>query len=387
MQIPRKYYIWLSFGLLLLITFEFFKKQELDWRPTFSSYDKIPYGTEVAYKLAGNGNWKNKIQRSNNTFYEYTSNDSSENTFIYIAKQISFDKESYKRLLTFVEKGNTIFIASNNGINDLWKNFNVAINYKRVTEDSLTLKVGENTRFTYKKINNKSFNEYPYFKWEDSITNIKALGQQNKLINFINIKHGQGNILLHLNPYAFTNYYLIQDKSFDYVNEVFAMLPSKPIVWDDYMNYGHRKPPSEMRVVLSSLPMRMAYYILVVILLLYMALAWRRKQRVIPVINPLKNNSIEFIDTLTNLYLSNKNNSIIAQYLIRNFRIKMNRKYFIHWNKPTLVIKQQLISKSGKSEHEVEKLMQKLNISQEKKSISQTELIELNKTIQEFTKL
>lgn len=386
MQIPKKYYIWLSIGLLLLVTFEFFKKQELDWRPTFSSFDQIPYGTEVAYKLAANGKWQDKIQQSNQTFYEFNLNDSSNATFIYIAKQISFDEESYKKLLAHVEKGNTAFIVSNNGINDLWKTFNIAINYKRATEDSLNLKLNDNTLFTYKKIKNKEFREYPYFKWGDSITNIQVLGKQNELINFINIQHGKGNLLLHLNPYAFTNYYLIQGKSFDYLNRVFTMLPNKPIVWDDYMNYGHRKPPSEMRVILSSLPMRIAYYFLVIILLLYIALAWRRKQRVIPVINPLKNSSIEFIDTLTNLYLSNKNNGIIAQYLIRNFRIKMNRKYFIHWNKPTLQIKQQLINKSGKSEQQVEQLLQKLNISQEKKSISQTELIELNRIIHEFIK-
>jgi len=150
------------------------------------------------------------------------------------------------------------------------------------------------------------------------------------------------------------------------------------------MNYGHRKPATEMRFVLSSLPMRMAFYLLTILLLLFLTFAWKRKQRIIPIHTPLRNSSTDLVETLCNLYLSNKNNGLIANYIIKNFKIKTNRKYLIKWNQSINQIKEQLLVKSGKSDHEVDALIKHLNLSQNKQEISQLELIKLNKIIQEF---
>lgn len=370
--------------MVLLISVEFFKKQDIDWRPTFSTFDKIPYGTAVNYRLAAEGKWNNIIERTNKTFYQYSTEDSSNFSPIFMVNRISFDDESFKQLLLHVENGNTVFMASNTPSSKLLDYFDIDWSYKSADKEKNLIELENGISFVDTLSIVYRTERFPYFTWNDSNTNITQLGSRNNNADFIEILHGKGKFMVHVNPVVFTNYYLLHQISFEYVNSIFAMLPGSRIVWDDYLNYGHRKPPSEMRFVLSSIPMRMAFYIITFLILLYLGLAWRRKQRMIPVLEPIKNSSIHFISTLTNLYLSNKNNRIIALYLIKNFRIKMNRKYLIHWNKSTDTIKEQLINKSGKSELEVEKLLQKLTDTEQHKTVSQTELVELNNTIEEF---
>lgn len=384
MQVPKKYYIWLGIGILLLIVFEFLKKEQVNWQITYSPFDKIPYGCEVGYQLAANGEWESNIERSNKSFYEYYEKDSGFYTPVFIANRVNFDEESYKTMLSHVEKGNTVFIASNKSSHQIINHFGIYLDYQLSNETKKTYKINDQTIFTD---SSKQWvkNQYsPQFIWDDSVKNITVLGTKNGQINFIEVKHGKGAFLLHLDPILFTNYYLLKDISFQYANKVFSLLPNNRLVWDDFLIYGHRKPPSEMRYVLSSVPMRIAFYLLTVLLLMQLTLSWRRKQRLIPIINAEKNASITYINTLTNLYLGNKNNRIIASYLSKNFKINTKRKLLIQWNKPELIIIEQLMLKSGKTKNKVEALLQQLNIAEHKTEISQAELIELNKTIQNF---
>lgn len=384
MQIPKKYYIWLAFGILLLIVFEFFKKEQVNWQITFSPFDKIPYGCEVAYQLAANGAWESNIERSNKSFYEYYNNDSSGCTPVFIAENINFDKESFNSLMAHAKNGNTVFIAGNKSSHQILDRFGIYLDYQLSNESKKTYTLFGHPVFTDSSKNWVKNQYSPQFIWDDSVKNVKSLGTKNGHTNFIEVKHGKGTFLMHLDPMLFTNYYLLKDLSFNYANRVFSLFPNNRLAWDDFLIYGHRKPPTEMRYVLSSLPMRIAFYLLTILLVMQLTLSWRRKQRMIPVIKPEQNASISYIDTLTNLYLGNKNNRLIANYLIKNFKKNSNRKFLIQWNKPESIIKEQLILKSGKSEKEVETLLKQIKITDHKTEISQSELIELNKTIQNF---
>lgn len=385
MKVPNKYYIWLGIGLFLLILVEFFKKDELNWSPTFSAYDEIPYGCQVIYEMAEKGKWANNIERSNKTFYEYFKTDTGSYTTVFIANKILFDNESLKSLLKHVSKGNTSLIASPYSSKQILDHFNINLNQNPINKSNRVITLGG------KNIINdtlKQFVKFQYsrsFKWPKSQKNVKALGNNSGQANFIEVRHGKGRFLLSIDPQLFTNFYLIKNISTKYAIMVFSMLPpDKRIVWDDYLIYGNRKPKSEMRYVLSSMPMRIAFYMLTIILLLIIGLAWRRKQRMIPVIDPVNNTSADLVNTLTNLYLSNKNNKSIANYLVRNFRIKTNRKFLINWSKPPNELKKQLKVKSGKTDDEVEKLLNQFNITESLSQINQEQLIKLNKTIQEF---
>ena len=45
----RKFLIALSLSVIFIVLIGVFRPREIDWTPTFSSSDKIPYGTYVLY--------------------------------------------------------------------------------------------------------------------------------------------------------------------------------------------------------------------------------------------------------------------------------------------------------------------------------------------------
>jgi hypothetical protein len=385
MTIPKKYYIWLGIGLLLMIFVEFTKDQEINWNYTYSVRDEIPFGSHILYNLLNNGAWKDSIEISNQSFYERYQNDSTHYSCIFYANNIDFDNESLSKLVNHIAKGNVAFFIGNHFSENLLDTFNLTKEYRllQTKGDSISI---PSEKVTFIDSTGKFFNH----KWrlnltyEDSALQIKPMGFQNTYPNFVSVHMGKGTAYFHCFPNAFSNYYLINDISFAYANKVISYIPNGKIVWDDFMNYGYRKPPSEMRIFLSSLPMRTGYQILTFVLLLNLIFAWRRKQRIIPVIEPIKNSTHEFIQILTNLYLSNKNNNIIANYLIRSFQIKTKEKYLINWNKSTHHIVDHLAHKSGKPLLEVKSILTQCAKYENRKHISQNELIQLNKTIENF---
>ncbi len=384
MKIPRKYYLWLGLGLLLMMVFEHYKKQQVNWTPTLSTFDALPYGSEVLYEMAARGQWQDSIERINHSFYEQYALDSGSYTLIYLAANLPIDEASFEGLLQHIRKGNTALLIGNNLPASYLNDLGIQVDMKYNLHEEPEVYLGETYAFTDTLNQQVKDINYTLYSWDDSVTNVTTLGQRGGHANFLQIKLGKGQLLLHTTPLLFTNYYLVKDVSTAYVQEIFAMLPTERLVWDDFLNHGNRKSNSELRYVLASLPMRMAYYLLSITLLLFLIFTWKRPQKAVPVLEPLPNNSLSFIQTLSNLYLANRNNKIIARYLLKNFHVESKRRYFIQWNKPAAEIKKQLQQKSGKSAEEVDQLWETLQSCKKDKAISQQELLQLNKTIENF---
>lgn len=385
MKIPKIYYIGLIISLLLLCLIEQNKRQELDWSTTYSSRDKIPYGTHVLYDMVTQGHWGDSLSRTNESFYTISITDTiSAYNLVYIAQDIQFDFESNKQLLHHVSKGNQVLLVASRMPKKLMAKFGLEIKTHTLPSDNNTFQINSQVSFTDTIKVNKILANYKSISWGDTTKNVKALGTQNERTNFVAISHGKGQLYIHVNPQPFSNYYLLKDLSFDYINEIFALLSDAPLIWDDYMNNGSRSSTSELRYILQFDAIRFAFKILWLMLLLYLGLSWRRQQRAIPIIEAPRNNSVDFIATLTNLYLSNINHGMIASYRIRSFKRKITKRYGIHWNKSPEIVKQQLLVKCKIEDAQADKLISIIYKTDIKK-IDQNTLIEINHTLDEYT--
>ncbi len=383
MKIPKQYYIWLVVGFILLSVFEFYRKKDLDWHMSLSTYDEIPYGTKINYQLLENGKWEGKIKHLHQSFYEYYKTDSSEYSIVFMNDVLSMDKESTETLMKHVSNGNMALLCVNRISYEILDTLGLNINSKMESNNRKDYRLGdiEYNDTLYNAVTAKYFT---YFNWPDSIQNVKILGTYNDKPNMIEVPFGKGKFMLNLSPRMFSNYYLVHEPVFQYVNKVFSYLPDNELIWDDYLNNGSRKPSSELRYVLSSIPIRMAYYLLSIICLIFLVFVWRRKQRVIPVVQAPKNASVGFIHTLTNLFLSHKNNTVIGRYLVRNFKYQLTRKYLINWNKPENIIVEQLRIKLQRSDEEIQDLLRMIKKFENNNVLNQNDLIELNKVIEKF---
>ena len=114
----------LVFILALVLIADHDQPKPIDWRPTYSVNDKIPYGLYVFDKEI-KGIFKSKVERiSTMTPYEYLDSKYDEDTlvenykikgtFINISETNAIDEQSIKEIFYFVSHGNNAFLSMKN---------------------------------------------------------------------------------------------------------------------------------------------------------------------------------------------------------------------------------------------------------------------------------
>jgi hypothetical protein len=110
----------------------------------------------------------------------------------------------------------------------------------------------------------------------------------------------------------------------------------------------------------------------------------RRDQRIIPVIKPLANTTIEFVNTVGNLYFKQSNHKNIAEKKITYFLAYIRTKYSLKTLKINDELVNQLSEKSMVDNNEIKKLFKHLNLISVSGTINKSTLIELNNLIENF---
>jgi len=138
--------------------------------------------------------------------------------------------------------------------------------------------------------------------------------------------YGDGAFYLQTSPIAFTNLYQTKKQGQTYTEIIMAHLPTETIYWDEFSNvpaaigrnknWANNDPltPREgpLDYILSQPPLAWAWYLLLSLGLLYLLFRAKRRQRMIPVLAPNRNTSLEFISTIGRLHFTGKNHRRIA---------------------------------------------------------------------------
>ncbi len=130
----------------------------------------------------------------------------------------------------------------------------------------------------------------------------------------------------------------------------------------------------------------MAFWIALDMLLLYVLFGMKRKQRVVPVIEPVQNTSIAFTEAVAALYLAEKNNKNIADKMIGYFNEHVRTHYFLNVSAGNKDFINSLSKKSGVPLESVQALynaMEKIGVAYD---VSDFELLSLSEQIQLFYK-
>jgi hypothetical protein len=204
-------------------------------------------------------------------------------------------------------------------------------------------------------------------------------------INFLRDTIGEGSIYLHLMPKAFSNYFLLEGNNHEYAEKVLAYLPAqKTLFWDNYYKTGKTFYTSPLFVILNSKPLKWAYYFVIIGSILFIIFEGKRKQRSIPVIKPLKNQTLNFTRTISGLYLergdyksiTSKKIALFLEYLRTHFRIsteQVDEGFY-----------QRVAALSENPVEEVKRLWQFMDRLEKESSVTKEELLQLNKAIKAF---
>ncbi len=399
MDKKTKTYIGLLIFIILGIVYvESNKPRIINWFPSYAAKHKIPYGTYILRNEMPSLFSKTDIVDVYQNPYLFLKDTSKNGNYFFLDNNINFGEEEFNELLKFVEKGNNVFIATNGAnidtLNTKTKNFN-----STEFEEKFYYQI-KNKKLDHEEYHfDRNFNRL-YFSKIDTV-NTTILGElivKNKqdsilsvLPNFIKTKHGKGNFYLHTFPEAFTNYNILLQNNHEYVSSALSYLSSsktnKNILWDSYYKTGKSKITSPLYYVLNSKHLKWAYYIALIGVLFFILFKGKRKQRIIPILTPLKNQSLAFTRTIANMYYERSEHKNIATHKINYFLEYIRSNYRLSTLKIDENFYVNLANRSNNTLESVKLLFKKIERINHKKNISPEELISLNKAIEEFKKV
>lgn len=338
--------------LLLMLALEYRLPKEFVWTPTFSHVDKQPLGCALFDSLLSRA-MPHSYTLSRKTFYQLEEEDSLYRSgVLVIAEHLSLGQADVDALLKSAARGNRIMLVSNDLGSRLADTLGIRIGYnyyfspkalKRYAaslsaqRDSICW-VGDSARYP-----RRTFYFYPHLGssvvYADSLVgevlavmNEEAYVaraetaveneeeemeveevQQAEAQQYLDTicprpvafarSWGKGEIIIATTPLLFTNYGVLDGQNAAYLFRLLSRMKGLPLVRTEaYMEETAQVQQSPFRFFLSKPPLRLALYLAMVGILLFMVSTARRKQRAIPVVHEPENRSLEFIKLIGTLY-------------------------------------------------------------------------------------
>ena len=381
--------------LAMLIFLEANQKDPVNWYPSYSITDKIPQGTFVFYesleKVA-------KVEQVNIPPFEFLEDTSTTGTYFFLNASVGIDAAELNKLLKWVEKGNTAVISASYISYPL-------LDTLKITNDQKIRKNGlENIpqyNFANKDLRREKYYEFNRdhtLEYFDSLNGKqqKVLGiakvkndnsaQNDSLANFVESKFGEGRFLLHSSPQAFTNYFLLEGENFEYAEKFLAYLDlQKTIYWDNHYKNGKIIHTSPLYILLSNRYFKWAYYFVIIATILFIFFEGKRKQKSIPVVDPLRNQTYDYTRTIAGMYLDQKDYRTIAQKIRDQFFIFLQKEFKINVKEQKNY--RQLIEQQTKiSSEEIDLLFDQIKALEVKPSVTKKDIEALNRLIIQFKK-
>ena len=370
--------------MIILALLDVNKSGSTDWRKNFELDKKTPFGlfvfnNEVKHLL------KNKLKKTTASPYDYfKKNDSLQRNILIVQSEI--DLESWAKILQKIESGSDALIiaedfhpevADSLGFSVVTSSFRLQ-NIIRLTErkfyrDSIIIdRAPTNQGFAFIQKNHQILGNAQF---------------DGGKVNFIKINKGKGHLYLLAEPLVLTNYYLLKPGNERYVEDVFSYLPDRETVWFLGENGSATESRSPLNFILSKPALRYAWYLLLGGLLLFVIFNAKRKQRIIPVLEPLKNKSVEFVKSISNLYLQEG-----------DFHDMMAKKahYFLSRVRTDLLINTQTLDenfaetlqlKTGKNRKKIDDAIDLIRRGQDPyANVMKEELVKMNTLLDEILK-
>lgn len=394
------------------------EKRDVELRATFSPTDKNPLGTYVAHQLLLQKFKNYDVEKSNKPFSEfykdYTRYDYSRsgNVYCVMAQQFYTNDDDISAINDFVSNGNTLFVAANYFDTAFLNKFHLRIEgdapiYYQIAYHDDMQQTG------VKMVDSTQFNTtlYSYFFFPLNIQLTREEGHSFKTISETGegkssglvFSHGNGRIIVVTNATALTNYFLLTGNNYKYLQNLLAYTPEKGnslkgddnknisttgITVDSYYNtLGERRDSDGAFSQLLKKPaLKWAFWLLLLLAAFWIYNGLIRRQRIIEVIKPNTNSSVEFAETVARLYLLKKDNKNIALKMITYFLDQVRNKYYLNTSHLNKEFAEALSAKTGQTLERSGTLLLTIANINAQNSIGDHALLDLNTQLQRFLK-
>jgi hypothetical protein len=349
------------------------EKKRFDWRETYAEKSKEPFGTAVVRSLLKSYFTNDSLTDLKEPIKKSLPNPDSLKapaTYMFMGDGFYADTADIDKLLLFTYEGNKAFIAANavpnyllervfkDSCEDEYETYN---SFREEYSDSIDLNFNhpqlvENKAFAFEFIiaEKKYPHDWSYIdtlrgECTEGAKNITPLGffknnntkfkDDNVFVNFIKVPYGRGSVFIHTNPIVFTNFHLLDSTKARYVAKSFSHLTAGAIYWDTKsrtsrdvvrrMNGSNTRLQKDgpLKYILEQPALRWAWFIFLSLIGLYLFFGSKRRQRTIPILEEKSNTSLEFIQTIGQMYFRTGEHVRLCEMMMKQFQTFVRERY------------------------------------------------------------
>ena len=305
---------------------------------------------------------------------------------VMIADYFWCDELNTRAMLLHAFQGNDVLIAANDFNEILMAFLGISI-----AED--TIPVDDELEYTdhfvvsvhdQLPVQLKSYHQYTHITAYPDSAHIIATNKLDQVLG-IKVKVGKGSITLFSLPILFSNYYMLKDDN-SVAEHLLLNLPNKDTYWGNRIigRQQFEDKKSLLSFIHSQESLTWAFYTIVFAVLFLLLFQMKRRQRIIPLLSKPENESLKFLEVISNLYLLNKNNKALLRKKMTYFLEMIRSKYLLDTSVFDEAFFNQLATKSNVDIRIILKIFRDYEILANQKDLHNTEFLHFNKLIQHF---
>lgn len=387
-------YIWIfAVVFTIVVMVQYILPKPVNWQRTYMMKDKSPFGTYAIHQLLEPAFTK-EIEINRGTLYNLKYDLDKRSCLILMDNSISLSKTDMKTMYQFLEAGNTVFIGASKFEGLLADTFHVRTYSKYFTffekPDSLIKRPGVKVKMLASNLKNKIYDypmlsdNYYYRNFDSTIFSTCALMDSSSMM--IETKIGSGRLILMSMPDVFTNYFIAKHKNREFAYAILSHITmhSKRIIWDENYKVFNVQSASFLKLILESDALYTAYILMLITLIIYMISDGRRRQRAIPIIEPVKNTTLEFVNVVSHVYFNSDNHTYIAEERVRYFYETIRKRFGVPTSEINDIFLETISDLSGYDPKLVKQLFTYCETLRSSHTATERDLIELNRQITNF---
>lgn len=381
---------------LLIVLVQYLLPKPVNWQRTYSYKDKNPFGAYAIHQLL-KPTYGASLKVNKSTLYNLQEDSVKKKTLVAMNDRINLSKTDLKTLFNFISSGHTVFLSANKFNGSLADTFHLNTNSEQYSfylkPDSLIKTPGVKLKMTASNLKSKEYT-YPLLCFDSYFSNYDSTRFTTHSLNnsgksvLISTTIGKGKLYLMSMPDVFTNFFIVEHNNRSYAYSVLTLATqhADEVIWDEYYKNFNPRNESMFKFIFDSDALYTAYVLTILSLILYMIFDGRRRQRAIPIVEPIKNTTLEFVNVVSHVYFNSDNHQFISEERIRYFYESIRKRFAISTSDINDEFYQQISDLSGYDQKLVKQLFVYCEKLKRSKNTTEYDLIELSRQINNFNK-
>ena len=314
--------------------------------------------------------------------------------YLFVNNEFGRIRLDERTLLAFARQGNAVFITAEDLHGAFLDSLNVQVAHLTLpmhkgthglpVPDSVTLRFANPALAAVRCRLPGSVASYRFTLGPGRRGHTLATDEKGRAV-YVEIPHGRGHFYLCAVPAAFSNFYFLRPRTRPFAVAALRYLPARRTFWDEYQKQGAVGEQSLLRVLVAHDALRTAYFLTLAAAVIFTFMGARRRQRIIPTINPLPNTTLLFTRTVAGLYRQGRNHGLIAEKKVSLFMDYLRTRF--QETSPDFgdeAFRERLSQKAGMPRTRVDELLRMVNFARTAPQMNDHELMLLSQALSDF---